>query len=486
VANMQKNGYASGPEDASAKAINGGLDVYGGWNDNLWGQGYLLKAIELNMTTAAAVTRAVRRTLMQKMKVGLFDPVENQTWTKIGLKDLNSSYSQQVAFEMALQGLVLLKNAKSAYDIPTHGGEGEGDGGAARPLLPLTPAEGLRLAVVGPMAFETTGLKSDYANSNLPAGCCDSIAAALSRVNEAAGGHTTTAKGVNVADSDASGEAAALAAVSAADVTVMVLGITRDQEHEGIDRKDTLLPGIQEGFAQKVLASGKPVVLVTVSGGILSIDSLINGSAAIIDAFNPFVQGPRAIAETIFGMHNRWGKMPVTVYPANYSTQLPIQEMSLTKAPGRSYRYYDSSQGKALFEFGQGLSYTSFSVTVQQRPQETAQKSGTVAFSFDCVVTNTGDRHGDEVVLVYHQPQNTLRAQLDGKHPIPLKRLIGFERVALAAGAKTSIPFTFNSTDLSLIDETGAKQVYPGTHGIVFSHGNGPETTIDVRIPALL
>ena len=82
-----------------------------------------------------------------------------------------------------------------------------------------------------------------------------------------------------------------------------VLGITKSEEHEGIDRHDTLLPGAQSDFAQQVLAAakGKPVVLVLVSGGILSIDELVQPAPAIVDSFNPAQQGPKAIAHTLFG-----------------------------------------------------------------------------------------------------------------------------------------------------------------------------------------
>jgi hypothetical protein len=161
---------------------------------------------------------------------------------------------------------------------------------------------------------------------------------------------------------------AAIALVKDADAIVLSLGITRDQvgglqvysignvvdlyivcrlaltccrcfvhlghiykEHEGIDRQDTKLPGQQESFAHQVLAAagGKPLILVLCNGGILSIDSLTTPPPvptpapsprpllpdAIIEAFNPAVMGPRALAESIFGMHNRWGKLPVTVRP---------------------------------------------------------------------------------------------------------------------------------------------------------------------------
>ena len=111
VANMIKTGYAHDEQDASAKALNGGLDVYGGWGDHLWTEGYLEKAIDAGKATEATLDAAVRRTLRQKLKVGVFDPLEQQPWGHLGAESLNSTAAQRVAQEAAEQSLVLLKNA---------------------------------------------------------------------------------------------------------------------------------------------------------------------------------------------------------------------------------------------------------------------------------------------------------------------------------------------------------------------------------------
>ena len=100
VGNMIKNGYARNETDASAKALNAGMDLYGGWGDDLWGQGYLHKAIDAAMTTEAKVDTALRRTTKLKLRAGLFDPPSAQIdnpWTKISMADANSSYAQAVA-----------------------------------------------------------------------------------------------------------------------------------------------------------------------------------------------------------------------------------------------------------------------------------------------------------------------------------------------------------------------------------------------------
>ena len=235
---------------------------------------------------------------------------------------LNSTYAQGVAYEAALQGMVLLKN-----------------NGA----LPLAD-EGLKLAVVGPMGDDSTGLKSDYEGAQDDN--TDTIFAALQRANKG----TTT---FNL-DGDQ-----AVGAVKAADAVVLAIGLTKKQEHEGMDRKDTLLPADQKSLASAVFAAAgsKPVIVILCNGGAVSIDELVEPSHAIVEAFNPAQQGPKALAALLFGHENRWGKLPITIYDKDYASKLPIQDMEYDTPPGRSYRYYT---GKPLFEFGTGLSLTNF------------------------------------------------------------------------------------------------------------------------------
>ena len=111
--------------------------------------------------------------------------------------------------------------------------------------------------------------------------------------------------------------AKALAVAKAADVVVLALGIDKSVEHEGVDRSDITLPGMQVAFAKAVYKLGKPVVLVLTNGGPLAIDDLVDGAGAIVEAFNPAFGAPM-LAATLFGAENRWGKLPYTIYPAVY------------------------------------------------------------------------------------------------------------------------------------------------------------------------
>ena len=112
---------------------------------------------------------------------------------------------------------------------------------------------------------------------------------------------------------------------------------------------------MQEEFAEKILALGKPTVLVLVNGGIIAIDNIIDKTPAIIEAFFPAMRGAEAIVKSIFGIENRWGKLPVTMYSSSFEKEQDMYSFDMTAKPGRTYRYYT---GKPLYPFGYGLSYT--------------------------------------------------------------------------------------------------------------------------------
>jgi len=274
--------------------------------------------------------------------------------------------------------------------------------------------------------------------------------------------------GVDVNSQRTDGIQPALDAVTKSDVVVLVLGIDFSIENEGIDRTNITLPGLQESFALQVLAIGKPTVLVLVNGGIVSIDKLVNGPQAIVEAFYPSVQGARALAQTLFGEQNRWGKLPVTIYPADYIKQVDIFNFDMSKPPGRTYRYYT---GKPLWPFGWGLSLTTFDLACTE-VKPVAQ--------YNCMVTNTGSLSGDEVVMVFHTVGDDIRNKVD--HPVPIKHLVEFERVTVAAGQATQITFNLDQKALQLTNKSGDKVVYPGKHTLMFSRGYGQDVQFQVTV----
>jgi len=201
---------------------------------------------------------------------------------------------------------------------------------------------------------------------------------------------------------------------------------------------------------------------VLVNGGVLGIDTIINGSGAIIEAFYPSLEGARALADSLFGYQNRWGKLSVTMYPANYTSQVDLRNFDMSKPPGRTYRYYT---GTPLYPFGYGLSLTQFDLSCSQPNNQT----------FNCILANIGNMDGDEVIQIYHRAGDGIRQRVD--HPVPIKTLVDFGRYTVAAGQSLPFSFTLRKDWFSLFNSRGVKVHYPGVHYIIFSRGIGNDIT---------
>jgi len=297
---------------------------------------------------------------------------------------------------------------------------------------------------------------------------------------------TIIEKGVDVNSKMTDGIAAAIAAAKSADVVVLALGNDRSQEHEGIDRPDTALPGLQESFALQVLEAigAKPSILVLVNGGALAIDKLVAPVDAIVEAFSPSQFTPE-LAALLFGDENRWGKLPYTIYPHAYAAAQPMVNYDMSKAPGRTYKYFkDDAIGPALFSFGDGLSYTSFKI--ECNTTMVAADSGVdAATTLGCTVANVGGRAGDEVLQVYHQAGAAIRAAAAAAsppHPVPIKALIAFERVSLNKGESTHINWALSDEAFMLIDGNGDRKLYKGERTLVVSNGAGQSSSITITL----
>lgn len=366
--------YAPTELHAAAWTIGNGTDIEMGstiWTNNL------TNAVRAGMVTEDVVTRSVTRAFRQLFLAGRFDRPENVGWATLGVADINSTWAQQVQREAGLQSMVLLKNKDE--------------------LLPLK--RGSQIAVVGPMS-RSRDLMSDYAGGTGESGCwpnsdescVTTIADAIARANT--GGHTTQAEGCDVNSNDTSKFADAIALVREADVAVLVLGNDRTIEHEGLDRPDIVLSGVQDAFAKAVLAVGKPTLLIMANGGALAIDDLVEHCDAIVEAFNPAQNTPELAAQ-LFGDENRWGKLPVTIYPASFAKEKAMTDYDMSGGVGRTYRYYT---GTPLFAFGHGLSLTSFDLACERKTEEEVWP-----ITVSCLVNNTGRMDGDEVIQVYHE-----------------------------------------------------------------------------------
>ena len=446
-------------ETIAAITIMNGTDIEAG--SSIWFSGNLAKARDNGLVSDRRIDEAVRRALLQRFQVGLFDDPDTVSWTKIHVDQINSEKHQSINAEAGIQSIVLLKNDN---------------------ILPIN--SGQRIAVVGPQAIGKYGYLSDYFGDEVCWNgtvfpnqrtwkCIPSIAEEISRLNGAK--LTSVYPGVDISSVNSSleQEQLALDAAAESDIVILVIGIDRTIETESVDRPDFALPGLQQQFSEKILMLGKPTVLVMVNGGSLAIDKLIEPSRAIIETFNPALTGARAVARSIFGLENRWGKLPVTIYPLDFQNQISIQDMSMTLGPGRTYRYY---KGTPLFPFGHGLSLTKFSHSCIR------MGSSSSSFSFRCSVSNQGPLNGDEVIMVFHQLSRKTRSRVEVHHPVPLKQLVDFERVSVKSGSSVVINFEIPRTQLAITNQHGERTVYDGEHVLSFSRGHGLDVQFSLHL----
>jgi beta-glucosidase len=244
---------------------------------------------------------------------------------------------------------------------------------------------------------------------------------------------------------------------SKADVIIMVGGIASSLEgeemtvnlkgFEGGDRTSINLPDIQEELLKKLKATGKPVVLVLMSGSALAINYAAENIPAIIQAWYPGEEGGNAIADVLFGDYNPAGRLPVTFYKS--TKDLP--DFLNYKMEGRTYRYF---QGTPLYPFGYGLSYTTFKYSNFSVPQ-TAKAGDKVVVKVD--VENTGKMEGDEVAELYVKI-------LNATVPVPIHSLQGYKRVHLKQGEKQTIEFTLTAKQFALVNKAMKRACEPGKY----------------------
>ncbi len=228
-------------------------------------------------------------------------------------------------------------------------------------------------------------------------------------------------------------EAQALDAARQADVVVLALGLTARLEGEempvqidgfrGGDRTSLDLPASQERLMEKVVALGKPTVLVLMSGSAVAVNWAQEHVPAIVEAWYPGQASGTAIADVLFGNYNPAGRLPVTFYKS-VNDLPPFDDY---KMAGRTYRFFN---GTPLYRFGFGLSYTTFAYKNIRTSADVLPKDGSVTVSVD--VTNTGSRDGDEVVQLYvtHEGSSVER---------PKEDLRGYRRVSLAPGETKTV-----------------------------------------------
>jgi beta-glucosidase len=256
----------------------------------------------------------------------------------------------------------------------------------------------------------------------------------------------------------------AIALAKQADAVVAVVGITSQLEGEemqvdvpgfkGGDRTSLDLPKEEEDLLEALKATGKPLIVVLMNGSALSVNWANDNANAILDGWYSGEEGGTAIAQTLAGVNNPAGRLPVTFYKG--VEQLPAFDDYSMK--NRTYRYFD---GQPLYPFGFGLSYSKFAYS-NVTLSTPALKAGD-SLSVDAEVKNVSDREGDEVVELYLSFPKVPGA--------PIHALRGIDRVHLKGGETQHVHFTLDPRGLSAANENGDRMVAAGSYRIVVGGG---------------
>jgi hypothetical protein len=377
------------------------------------------------------------RVLEPWFAAGFLDPAEPgpgaDPYAALGPDAVDAPAARQLALEMAIAGSVLLRNDASAL--------------TGAPLLPLAAARVRTLAVIGPHANSTTSLLGPYSASSNSVVQSNSLVSALTRRGAADGFKVVWAPGCaggSVACTDGSGFAAAVALAKSADVVVAAFGLDGTQEGEGHDRRSLTLPGLQEELLSQLRAAGVPLVLLLAHGGPIALQAAADAAAfpCILTLFYPGQALGEAATALLFGDASPSGRTMVSWLPQSWADAREVIDMQMQphgKVPGATYLWF---AGEPLFEFGRGLSYSTFNFSwaenVAAAPHEesaAALASGFAApINYRVNVTNTGAVVSDVSALAFLS---------SGAPDEPAEELYDFGRLAaLRPGETRSLVFS--------------------------------------------
>jgi beta-glucosidase len=253
-------------------------------------------------------------------------------------------------------------------------------------------------------------------------------------------------------------------AANNADVVVAVVGLTSELEGEemavseegfqGGDRVSLDLPKPEQALLQTLASTGKPLVVVLMNGSALSVNWAQQHANAILESWYSGEEGGTAIAETLAGINNPAGRLPVTFY-TSVSDLPPFEDYSMNN---RTYRYFG---GAPLYPFGYGLSYSRFEYSNLKLSSNALQTGDSLDLEAD--VKNVGSRDGDEVAQVYLTYPNFAGA--------PIRALCGFTRVHVQTGQSAHLRLTIKPRDLSYVNKSGTRLIAPGTYHISIGGG---------------
>ena len=436
VEQLIDHGYAADKAEAAQKGLWAGVDMeMEGWCYD----GNLEQLVKSGKLRVGLIDQAVRRVLRVKYKLGLFDhPLADPEKEQGAFLTVDN---EALARESARKSIVLLRNEKKT--------------------LPL--AKNLKkVAVIGPLADDQKDLLGSWSGK----GDAKDVISLLSGLRAASPKtQFVTAQGCEFLSNTVNAKAEdkdleeAVKLAKGSDAVILAVGEAAWMSGEAAARTNLGLPGRQEELVEKIVATGKPVVVVLMNGRPLAIPWVAENAPALVEAWQLGLQAGPAIADVLFGDYAPTGRLTVTfprvvgqepIYYARHNTGRPPQEGN-GGAQKWTSKYIDV-HWTPQFPFGYGLTYTAFKYSNLVVPAQ-VKLGGTAPISVD--VTNTGDRDGEELVQLYIQD---IAASMDR----PIRELKDFQRVVLKAGETKTVTFQLPTSKLAFLGEDLKMRTEPG------------------------
>lgn len=431
IPSLTTHGFSSDEADSAVRAVDAGVDM------EMTSHAYLHhlgQAVKNHTVQQATIDEAVRRILIAKYKLGLFEhPYVDATLSK---SIIGSPEIRNAARKIATETAVLLRN----------------EGG----LLPLKRNFG-SIALIGPMIDsqpDTLGSWSLAGDVSSTVTLLEGLRNALPSTTKLLSTHGVEIERVQPSIFDAQFSSPkpkltteparqqefdhAIDLIQQSDVAILALGEAQNMNGERASRSSLSLPGEQQRLLEAAVATGKPVVLLLMTGRPLDITWASTHVPSILDVWYPGSEGGNAVADLLLGTANPGGKLPVS-WPVSVG-QIPVfYNRYLTQIPDHpETRYWDGSSSP-LYPFGYGLSYSTFSIGNLILDQTHVVAGGRLRASVE--VENTSDREGSEVIQLYTH-------QRSGSASRPVRELKGFQRIALKAHEHRRVDLLLNTKDL--------------------------------------
>ena len=426
------HGFAADARQATKLAFLAGVDM--SMQSGFYLR-YLPGLVASGEIPMARLDQAVRRVLLVKSRLGLFDDPFRRIAPHREKTRVRTPANLKLARESGRRSIVMLKN--------------DGD------LLPL-PRNGQRIALIGPFAAGQRDLVGPWNVYGTDADAVDLATAVRAAVREPSS--VTFTPGSEVDAAIPGGIEAAVAAARAADIVILAIGESQRMSGEAQSRDDIVIPAPQQALADAVAATGKPIIVLLRNGRALALGGAVIAAPAILVTWFLGSQSGPAIADILFGVEGPSARLPVSfpfatgqepLYYAHKSTGRP----NPLGAPQEYKAHYREAPNAARFAFGHGLNYGR--ITYTDLRLDTPDLDWNAKLTIRATIANMGTKDAEEVVQLYIQ-------DVAASITRPVRELKAFRKIRLAAGATQEVVFTLQREDLLFVGTNLTRTVEPG------------------------